>query len=140
MNKKKKQDKINLIFHNGAWDRVNYGLSIAVAALASGKEVHAIFTYGALKRLVEGRADEAGEETSEEIKGMLKRGGLIGKVPSISELLQIGSRMGLKIYACPAAMAIFDIGQEQLMPGVDSVVGLTGFLEISQGSSLSYFI
>ncbi|MDP2719399.1 MAG: hypothetical protein U1D67_00375 [Dehalococcoidia bacterium] len=140
MVKKNKHDKISLVMHDGAWDKVNYGLSIAVAALSSGKEVHAMFTYGALKRLIKGRADEMGGETSEEIRNRLQGGAFKGKLATNLELLRIGSQMGLKIYACPAAMAVLGISREQLIPEADSVVGLMGFLEISLGSSLTYYI
>ncbi len=132
--------KISLIFHDGAWDRVYYGLSVAVAALASGSEVHALFTFGALKRLVKGRADDLGDETSPDINQLVRHGPVRGKMPLIAELLHDASQLGLKIYACPAAMAFFGIKKEELVDGVDQVMGLTGFLEVSQGAGLSYYI
>lgn len=135
-----KQRKVSLIFHDGAWDRVYYGLSVAVAALASGGEVHALFTFGALKRLVKGHSDDLAIETSEGVTELVKKGPPRGKMPLIAELLVDAYRLGLKIYACPAAMAFFGIKKEDLQNGVDSIMGLTGFLEASQGASLSFYI
>jgi peroxiredoxin family protein len=140
MLKRNKKDKVILILHNGDWDRVYYGLSIAVAALSSGKEVHALFTFGALKRLVKGHADDLSTQTSEEIQGIVQKGPLQGKIPSIAEMLQTAGHLGLKMYACPAAMSVLGLSKEQLIPGVDTEMGLVGFLEICKGAILSFYI
>lgn len=129
-----------LVFHDGAWDRVYYGLSVAVAALASGHEVHALFTFGALKRLVTGHSDDLGPETTEAVSDLVRRGPVRGKMPLIAELLADAYRLGLKTYACPAAMAFYGIKREVLLDGVDSIMGLTGFLEIAGGADLSFYI
>ncbi len=140
MVRKARKRKIALIFHDGNWDRVYYGLSVAVAALASDNDVHAMFTFGALKRLRRGRADELGDETSGEIHTLVKMGPARGKLPAIAEMLKDATALGIKLYACPAAMAFFDIKKEDLIPGVDCMTGLIGFLEMSQGASLSFYV
>ncbi len=132
--------KVSLILHDGAWDRVYYGLSVAVAALASDSEVHALFTFGALKRLVKGHSDDLTGDTTPEIQELVRKGPPRGKMPSVADLLGYASQLGLKIYACPAAMAFLDIKKEDLVPGADTLMGLTGFLEVSQGADLSFYV
>ncbi|MBI2935083.1 MAG: DsrE/DsrF/DrsH-like family protein [Chloroflexi bacterium] len=140
MARKTGKNKISLILHDGAWDRVYYGLSVALAALATGAEVHALFTFGALKRLVKGRADEVSGDTAPEVQRLVQNGPVRGKLPSIAELLGDASALGIKLYVCPAAMAFLGINKEDLIAGADSVMGLTGFLEMSRGADLSYYI
>lgn len=52
--KDKKRVGLAIIFHSGSYDRIHHGLSIALAALALGREVRLLFTYGALEYLSRG--------------------------------------------------------------------------------------
>ena len=56
-------EKISIIINSASYDRVDYALVIASTSAATGKEVLVLFTYGAITRLVENKADEIGEET-----------------------------------------------------------------------------
>lgn len=40
-----------IIFHSGSYDRISHGLSIALTALALGREVRLFFSYWALEYL-----------------------------------------------------------------------------------------
>ncbi len=133
-------NRVTMIVHDPAWDRVAYALSIATIALASGMECHALFTYGALKRLVEGKTDVLGPETSVAVRSELDRGLEKKSVIPLSRALKEARSFGLKIYACPAAMANLNISRDQLIAEVDKVMGLAAFLELARQSDLSYYI
>ena len=55
--------KVALIVNSSSYERVSYALSIATISAAHLKDVHVLFTYGAVRRLVKGKTDDVGEET-----------------------------------------------------------------------------
>ncbi|GBC75492.1 hypothetical protein HRbin06_00810 [archaeon HR06] len=127
--------KLSLILHSYSYDRVHYGLSIALTGLAMGMEVHVLFTYGALKRLVKGRTDILGEgEMEERIEKALKK----GAISSIKDTISNAKKMGLKIYACVAAMSLLNIARDELIEEVDEVISLSRFLDLAKDSLVLY--
>jgi len=133
------QEKMALIVNSASYDRVSYALSIANISAAQLKDVYVFFTYGAVLRLLEGRADEVGEETDAWVRKSVKKGLEKGTMQKISELLQFSKGFGVKIYACSAAIAFHDISEEELVT-VDGVMGISSFLEKAQGASLVLYI
>ncbi|MDP2719658.1 MAG: DsrE/DsrF/DrsH-like family protein [Dehalococcoidia bacterium] len=133
-------EKGTLIISSGSWERFDYALSIAITSLASGMEFHALFTHGALKRLVKGQTDVIRDETTTEIKDGIQKGLAKGTVEPLSSILKEAKSFGLKIYACPAAMANLNIARNELIEEVDSVKGLASFLQIAREATLNYYI
>ena len=134
------KNRAALIIHSGAYDRVSYALSLSLVALAMGMEVHVLFTYGGLKRLVNGHTDEMGEETSAEFSEIIHAGRAKGTLSSISDSLTEAKKMGLKVYACAGAMANLNIARDQLIPEVDQVIGLAKFLQLCQGAAMTWYV
>jgi peroxiredoxin family protein len=134
------KNRAALIIHSGAYDRVSYALSLASVARAMGMEVHVLFTYGGLGRLVNGRTDEIGEETPAELREIIQTGRAKGTFPSITDSLTEAKKMGLKVYACVGAMANLNIARDQLVPEVDQVVGLAKFLQLCQGAAMTWYV
>ena len=66
--------KVALIVNNSSFDRVSYALTVASTSAAHFKEVHVLFTYGAILRLRKERADDIGEETNVWIREQIKSG------------------------------------------------------------------
>ena len=133
------QEKMALIVNSASYDRVSYALTIANISAANLKDVYVFFTYGAVLRLLEDRADEVGEETNAWIRGSVEKGLEKGTMQRISELLQFSKGFDVKIYACSAAIAFHNIKEEELV-AVDGVMGISSFLEKTQGASSILYI
>jgi peroxiredoxin family protein len=78
------QEKTALIVNSASYDRVSYALSIANISAAQLKDVYVFFTYGAVLRLLEGKADEVGEETEAWVRKSVKKGLEKGTMQKIS--------------------------------------------------------
>ena len=134
--------RLCIFMHSGAYDRVHEAFSIVNVVLATGGEVHMLFTYGALKRLVKGQIDEMhldGEPTpyAAELAKHLEG----GAIESISEMLKTAKRLGsLCVYACSGAMAILNISREELIEEVDAVTGLVRFVALMKEADTTLYI
>ena len=89
--------KVAIIINSRSYDRVSYGLSIATISAAHLKEVHVLFTYGAVWRLVKGKTDEVGEETDALIREDVIPGLEKGSIQKISEMIAHLKGFGGKI-------------------------------------------
>lgn len=132
--------KVAIIINSASYDRVAYALTIASTSAAVGKEVHVLFTYGAVLRLMKGKADEVGEETDPWIREHVTLGSLTGAIPKISELLNKLNGFGGKVYACVSAMALHNIMEDELTEEVNGVIGITTFLEKAEGASTTLYV
>jgi len=139
---KKKKYRCCLFLHSGDFARVHEALSLANVVAASGGEAHVLFSYGALKRLVRGNIDRISiDGEAEPTDGYFERNIGAGRVPSLSELITYGARLGgLNIYACSAAMAALNITRGELVESVDQSTGLVGFLKIVKESDLTLYV
>lgn len=139
---KKKKYRCCLFLHSGGYARVHEALSLANVVAASGGEAHILFSYGALKRLVRENIDRISiDGFSEPTDGYFESNVGAGRVPSLSELITYGVRLGgLKIYACSAAMAALNISRDELVDSVDQSTGLVGFLNLVKESDLTLYI
>lgn len=126
--------------HSGSFDRASYALSIAQTALAMGMEVHMLFTYGGLRRLVKGQSDIVGDETDKEMLEPVQKGLAKGHIEPFSVSLEEAKKMGLKVYACVSAMANLNVTRDELIKEVDAVVGLASFLELCKNASINLYI
>lgn len=133
------QEKFALIVNSASYDRVSYALSIANVSAADLKDVYVFFTYGAILRLLEDKADEIGEETEAWLRGPIREGLEKGTIPRVSEMLSFAKGFGVKLYACSAAVAFHKIPREELTM-VDEIMGISAFLEKMQGASVLLYI
>ncbi len=46
------KERVTIILHSGAYDRASYVLTLALAVLASGMEVHLLLTFERLRRFI----------------------------------------------------------------------------------------
>jgi peroxiredoxin family protein len=133
------QGKVGLIINSASYDRVSYALSIANISAAHLKDVQVFFTYGAILRLQEGKADMVGEETEAWLREQIRDGLEKGTMPRISEMLSFAKGFGVKIYACSGACAFHKISKEEL-PLVDEVMGISSYLEKMEGASMMLYV
>jgi peroxiredoxin family protein len=134
-----KTRKIGLIINTGSYERVAYALSFASICAATGMEVHVLFSYGAIPRLVKGNTDFLGDETPEWIRDTLKKGLERGHIQKISDLIRDFMRFGGKIYACVGAMALHNVVKDDLLDGV-KVASITSFLESVEDANFLLYV
>ena len=134
------KERVAIILHSGSYDRSSYALSLALVALASGMEVHLLLTFEGLRRFTKGHLADVGEETSPYVREHIERGLASGGVQSLEAQLANAMVLGLKLYACPNAMATLNIAQDELMEEVDSIMGLAGFLGLARTAEIHWYI
>ncbi|MEM4298365.1 MAG: DsrE family protein [Nitrososphaerota archaeon] len=132
--------KVGLIINSPSYDRVSYGLTIAGMYAALGKEVHVIFTYGAIERLIKGRTDLLGDETDAWIRETVRAGLKKGSVERLSDRLKSLKKLGGRLYACISAMATHSITKDDLIDEVDKVMGIAAFLELVGDSPILLYV
>ncbi|MEW6141796.1 MAG: hypothetical protein AB1597_01375 [Chloroflexota bacterium] len=132
--------RVAIILHSEAYDRVSYALSLAQVALASGMEVYVLLTYGALGRFVGNRLMQMGDETSPLTKERIQRGLATGGIQTLETQLADARVLGLKIYACPNAMAALNIARSDLRSEVDGTMGLATFLPLASDATINWYI
>ena len=132
-------DKVTMIIISGEYQRVSYAISIAKVAAALDMEVHMLFTYKGLERLIKGRSDELGNVTDANFLKKIKDALEKDKISKLSEDLVDANKIGVRIYACVTAMSIMNVKDEELIKEVNQVMGLSQFLELSRGS-ITYYV
>ena len=132
------QVKVAIIINNPSFDRVSYALNIASTSAAYFKEVHVLFTYGAVRRLVKDKADDVGEETDAWIRKDIEVGVEKGYIKRISEMISYLNGFSGKIYACSAAILFHRITKNDLIDEVDEIIGIATFLEKTEGATMLY--
>ena len=134
------KERITIILHSGAYDRASYALTIALVALAGGMEVHMLLTFEGLRRFTKGQLAGIGEETSSNVSSDIERGLASGGIQSLETQLAEAKKLRLKLYACPNAMAAFNIALSDLLDEVDDIMGLAAFLGFARTASINWFI
>lgn len=138
--KEGEQRKVGIIINSASYDRVAYSLSVASMYSLNGNEVHVMFTYGAIIRLVKGNADNVGEETETWIRETVIAASKNKSIPRISETLKWLHDFGGKIYACVAAMATHNLVKDDLTEEVEEVTSISGFLEKIEDASIVIYV
>lgn len=131
---------VTIILHSGDYDRAAYALSIALVSLASGMEVHILLTYEGLARFTKGHLMDFGEETSPLVCAHIQRGLESGGIAPLDNQLADAKKLGLKLYACPNAMAALNITVDDLLGEIDDIMGLVGFLALARSAAVNWYI
>ncbi|MBI4180839.1 MAG: DsrE/DsrF/DrsH-like family protein [Chloroflexi bacterium] len=134
------KERVTIILHSGSYDRASYALSLALVALASGMEVHILLTFEGLVRFTKGHLMKMAEETALMVRASIERGLASGGMQSLESHLTDAKRLGLKIYACPNAMASLNIAQGELIDEVDNIMGLAAFLRLARTAIINWYI
>lgn len=134
------KERVTLILHSGSYDRASYALSLALVALAFGMEVHMMLTFEGLVRFTKGHLMTMGEETSPMVRASIERGLASGGIQSLETRLVDAKKLGLKVYACPNAMASLNIAQGELIDEVDNIMGLAAFLGLARTATINWYI
>ena len=120
---------LGIIFHSGSYDRIHHGFSIALAALALGRETKLFFSYWALEYLKkEGPPKLKLDSEAEEAKKMIEKNRKRGHLQGVGELIAQAKAMGGKLFVCTHSMGILNIARDEFIGEVDKSMGLTTFL------------
>ncbi len=147
-------NKLCIILSKGSLDMVYPAFMLANTAAAMGTEAHVFFTFWGLrvlnkKKFASLKMSPVGNPgmpipniigmipgmtplTTWMMKGRMKK----IKMPSIPEMIETAKDLGVHLHACSTTMSMDIIGmkKEDLIPGVEDIIGAATFLEISRGS------
>ncbi len=99
-----------------------------------------MLTFDGLRRFTKGHLADIGEETSPNLRTNIERGLESGGIQSLESQLADARKLGLKLYACPNAMAALNIALSELLDEVDNVMGLAAFLELARTAVINWYI
>jgi|TARA_Y100000031_G_scaffold143102_1_gene173273 peroxiredoxin family protein len=103
-------------------------------------EVHMLLTFEGLRRFTKGHLTDIGEETFPRVRANIERGLASGGIQSLKTQLADAKKLGLKLYACPNAMAALNIPISDVLDEVDNVMGLAAFLELAGTAAINWYI
>ncbi|MBI2851444.1 MAG: DsrE/DsrF/DrsH-like family protein [Chloroflexi bacterium] len=130
---------VTISLHSGSYDRVTNALSLSIICLAMGMDVTILLTYEALRRFVKGHLEDM-EGTDDEFQNLFHDGIERGSITSIEGKLTEAKNLGLKLYACPSAMATMNIVRQDLVDEVDDLMGLATFIGLARTAKINWYI
>ena len=130
--------RLAVFLHDGAYDRMHQGLSIAASAVALGRHADVFLFWWALDRLLADQLDEPdfgpGRETA---TGRFE----VRRMPTLRELLTHLRESGLcTLYACSASAATLDVTPDRLEGKVDQIVGWSTILTLTAGVTDRFYL
>ena len=121
--------RVAIFLHNGEYDRVHEGLSIAATAVAAEKRADVFLSWWALERLAQGRLDEPDFDREDLIDRFEAR-----RLPTLRSLLAYLRESGqCTLYACTGSMEILGLKRDALERLVDRFVGWSTILQVTAG-------
>jgi len=131
-------NKVALFLHDGAWDRMHQGLSIAASAVAVGRTVEVYLFWWALERVAQDRLDEPDfgpgrEEVADRVEAL--------GLPTLRQLLEHLEASGLcALYACTGSMAALGLRPPDLEGRIERLVGWTTILQQTAGVTDRFYL
>lgn len=123
--------KVVVFLHSGDYDRVHQGLSIAAAAVASGRRAEVYLFWWALERFLKGQLDEPDfHPPREDVADRFER----RSMPTLRQLLEHLRESGLAtVQGCTGSLAALG-GEPVADKGpIDGWVGWTAILQRTAG-------
>lgn len=152
--------KLSMVVFSGDMDKLDAAFIIATGAAAMGMEVTMFFTFWglqAIRKPVRSGTSLLGKMLGlflKDINGAgpskLNMGGMgrwmfkkmmkARNVATLPELRQIALDLGVRLLACQLSLDVMEIKREDLIDGVEDVVGVAAFLETAAQSKTTLFI
>lgn len=124
--------KMSVILISPDLEKLHAGSLVSSVAAAAGMMVSVFVTMGALESFRKETFGKGDFVRSEIGQKMLDK-----KIPLFYGLLKDGKEIGdLQVYACAMAMDLMEWKKEDLLDVMDDVIGITAFLNMSQGSQV----
>lgn len=145
-----------IICSKGTLDMAYPGMVLANAALMEGLDVSLFFTFWGMdmvtkKKMTHLKVSPIGNPSMgipNAIGGlpgmtgiattMMKREMHKLDFPDVDEFLQMIVDGGAKLYACKMSADMFHVEQDDLFEGIDSIIGATEFIEMSEGAQILF--
>lgn len=128
--------KVCIFLHRGEYDAMHQGLSIAAAAVSTGRPVELYFFWWALERLVRGGLDEP-ELARDDVAATME----LRAVPTLRQLLDVVRDSGrATLFACTGSMASLGLTPPDVEPKVDQLIGWTAILQRTEGVVDRFFV
>jgi peroxiredoxin family protein len=120
-----------LFLHSGDYDRVHQGLSIAAAAVASGRRVEIYLFWWALERFLQDRLDEPDfQPLREDVADRFEQRGM----PTLRVLREHLRESGLcTVHGCTGSLTALGGEQAADRQTIDGWVGWTAILQRTAG-------
>jgi peroxiredoxin family protein len=126
-----------IFLHDGAYDRLHQGLSIASAGAALGRRVEIYFFWWALDRLLSGRLDEPDFPGRDDVSARFEGRGL----PTLRALLRHLRDSGqVTLVACSGSLAALGRNVGDADAQVDLVLGWTSILGRTAGVTDRFYL
>ena len=130
--------KVVLFLHSGDYDRVHQGLSIAAAAVATGRRVEIYLFWWALERFLQDRLDEPEfQPPREDVADRFEQRGM----PTLRALREHLRESGLcTVHGCTGSLAA--LGGEPIADRqtIDGWVGWTAILQRTAGVTDRFYL
>ena len=147
---------ICFVCSKGTLDMAYPALIMANGALGEGVETHIFFTFWGLDMITKKTMDHLkftilGNPATHMPQGL---GGIPGMtamstkmmkkqiagldVPEIPEFLEMITDMGAHLWACQMSVDMMDLKREDLFDGVEDVINVTQFMELSHGAQIVF--
>jgi len=119
-----------MMVHNGSSENVRSAFNTAIMAATAGVEVTMLFRSWALEKLAKQNIDKLElPKMYAHRKKFIEEGWRRIGYPPLSQLIkEAKDSLDIKIYACTASTALYNLKKEDL-PFVDGYVGVYSFLE-----------
>lgn len=127
-----------IFLHDGAYDRVHQGLSIAAASTALGRRVDIYVFWWALERFARDALDAPDDSWGhpETLQRMEAR-----NFPTCRELLAHVRQSGLcRVTACSASLELVSAERGVVPANVDQVLGWTSILTQTTGATDRFYL
>ena len=99
-----------------------------------------LLTFEGLRRFTKGHLADTGESTSPYLRTNIEMGLESGAMQPLETQLANARKLGLKLYACPNAIAALNIAPNELLDEIDSIMGLAAFLQLARSASINWYI
>jgi peroxiredoxin family protein len=156
MSDQTKNKKLSIICFSGDFDKLTAAFTLATGAAAMNREVNIFFTFWGLNAVKKNKGRSfVGKGILARFFGFLMGG--LGSVPlsrlnflnvspklmnymmrkrnvaTLPELVEAAKALRIGLYACEMSMNILGLTLEDFIPEIKNVLGVPGFLELSEG-------
>jgi peroxiredoxin family protein len=137
-----RKNRLVIVASKGTADALYPALILATTAAAQNMKVDIYFTFGGMKLITKGMAEQIKPSVdlgipSEQLHQLLQRGGM----PSLMDMLKAAKTAGVKIHACSPTMSLFGMSEKDLVEVCDDVIGAATFLQYATDpEALTIFI
>jgi len=156
------KEKMTIIFFSGNMDKAMAMLILSTTAASMGMDVSVFFTFwglnflkktkdyskkNILQKMMEFMTPKNRNSLPLSDLNMLGAGSTMMKIlmekkkmPSIDELFTLAKEMKVKFYACSTSCGIMGLDSNNMIDGVEGIVGATTFLADAKEAKINLFI